>query len=96
MNRPNCKAFFLLGLLMAAPVMLTGPAMAAPAEAGSVIHAATPYGSGKYAVLFITAYDAELWTDAARWSMAAPFALTLRYHIGFSSDYLVNRARFGK
>jgi hypothetical protein len=85
-------ALGFLGLLVAAPMMLIGPAMAAPAEIASVIHAATPYGSGKYAVLFITAYDAELWTDARAWSMDAPFALTLRYHIGFSSDYLVNRS----
>ena len=32
-------------------------AMAAPAEIASVIHATTPYGSGKYSVLFITAHD---------------------------------------
>jgi hypothetical protein len=79
------SALVFLGLLAASP------ALAAPPEIASVIHAATPYGSGKYAVLFITAYDAEVWTDAPQWSMNAPFALTLRYHIGFSSDYLVNR-----
>jgi hypothetical protein len=73
-------------------MMASGPVMAAPAEIASVIHAATPYGSGKYAVLFITAYDTELWTDAPQWSMNVPFALTLRYHIGFSSSYLVNRS----
>lgn len=67
------------------------PAFAAPVEIASVIHATEPYGGGKYAVLFITAYDAELWTDAPHWSMNAPFALTLRYHIGFSADYLVSR-----
>ena len=87
MNRLKPKALVFLGLLMVAPV----PALAAPAEIASVIHAGTPYGSGKYAVLFITAYDTELWTDAPQWSMNAPFALTLRYHIGFSSDYLLNR-----
>ena len=76
-------------LLLAA--LIATPASAAPAEIASVIHAATPYGAGKYAVLFITAYDAEVWTDASQWSMNAPFALTLRYHIGFSSDYLLNR-----
>jgi hypothetical protein len=87
MNRLKPKALVFLGLLMVAPA----PALAAPAEIASVIHAAAPYGTGKYAVLFITAYDAEVWTDAAQWSMNAPFALTLRYHIGFSSDYLLNR-----
>lgn len=76
-----------LGLLAMAPV----PVLAAPAEIASVIHAVTPYGSGKYAVLFITAYDSELWTDAPRWTLDVPFALTLRYHMGFSSDYLINR-----
>ena len=88
MKRLKSEALAFLGLLMVAPV----PAMAAPAEIASVIHATTPYGSGKYAVLFITAYDTELWTDAPQWSMNAPFALTLRYHIGFSSSYLVNRS----
>ena len=78
-------ALVFLGLLAAAP------ALAAPAEIAPVIHASAPYGSGKYSVLFITAYDAEMWTDAGEWSMNAPFALTLRYHIGFSSDYLFNR-----
>jgi hypothetical protein len=86
LNRSNYKTLLLSFLLMSAP------AMAAPAEIASVIHASQPYGSGKYAVLFITAYDAEVWTDAAQWSMNAPFALTLRYHIGFSSDYLINRS----
>jgi hypothetical protein len=85
LNRLNSKTL-LLSL-----VLMSTPAMAAPQEITSVIHAPQPYGSGKYAVLFITAYDAEVWTDAAGWSMNAPFALTLRYHIGFSSDYLVNR-----
>ena len=77
--------------LFLAIFLMSAPALAAPQEVSSVIHAATPYGAGKYAVLFITAYDAELWTDAPQWSMSAPFALTLRYHIGFSSDYLINR-----
>lgn len=85
MQRLKWCAPVVLGLLMAQP------ALAAPQEVASVIHATTPYGSGKYSVLFITAYDAEVWTDAPEWSMNAPFALTLRYHIGFSSDYLVNR-----
>ena len=90
MNRLKHKAL-ILGLMVLMPMVASGPALAAPAEIASVIHAATPYGTGKYAVLFITAYDAEVWTDARAWSMDAPFALTLRYHIGFSSDYLLNR-----
>lgn len=84
MNRSIPKILLFLALLAT-------PALAAPAEIASTVHAATPYGTGKYSVLFITAYDAELWTDAHPWSMNAPFALTLRYHMGFSSDYLVSR-----
>ena len=45
----------------------------------------------RYGVLVVTAYDAELWTDAKTWSMEAPFALTLRYHMGFSTDDFVSR-----
>lgn len=81
------KAWILAAMLAAAAM----PASAAPQEIGFAIHAAQPYGTGTYSVLFITAYDAELWTDAPQWSMDAPFAITLRYHMGFSSDYLVSR-----
>jgi hypothetical protein len=77
----------LLALLSAVPTSV----LAAPPEVASAIHAEKPYGTGKYSVLFITAYDAELWTDAPVWSMSAPFALTLRYHMSFSADYLVSR-----
>ena len=87
MKQLKPRALIFLGLLMAMPAS----ALAAPAEIAAVVHAGAPYGTGKYAVLFITAYDAELWTDAARWSMDAPFALTFHYHMGFSADYLVTR-----
>jgi hypothetical protein len=65
---------------------------AAPAEIASVIHASEPYGAGKYTFLVTTAYEAELWTDAPAWSMDTPFALTLRYHMGFSTDDIVSRS----
>ena len=64
-----------------------------PREIASTIHAAAPLGKGTYTVLVITAYDAELWTDAARWNMQKPFALRLRYHMGFSTDDFVSRSR---
>jgi hypothetical protein len=67
------------------------PALASPNEVASVIHAGQPYGKGSYGVLVLTAYDAELWTDATQWSMAQPFALTLHYHMGFSTDDFVSR-----
>jgi hypothetical protein len=88
MNLSNRIAVAIIAL----PMLALAPALAAPVEIASVIHATTPYGSGKYSVLFITAYDEELWTDAPGWSMNAPFALTLRYHIGFSANYLVSRS----
>ena len=70
------------------------PALAAskPAEIGGVIHATKPYGEGAVRFLFITAYDATLWTDAPHWSMNAPFALVLHYGMGFSTDDLVSRS----
>ena len=88
MKATKAKLMILVGLSMAAAM----PVKAAPQEISSEIHAAQPYGAGKYAVLFITAYDAEVWTDLPQWSMNAPFALTLRYHMSFSSDYLINRS----
>ncbi len=81
-------------------VMLTGligiaPAQAAevarPAEIGKSIAATAPYGTGELSRLFIVAYDASLWTDAAPWSYRAPFALSLRYQMGFTRDELTDR-----
>lgn len=72
-------------------LLCTAPVFAAPAEVSSVIHAPAPYGKGSFGVLVITAYDAELWTDAKAWSMEAPFALTLQYHMAFSTDEFVSR-----
>jgi hypothetical protein len=83
----------LLGVLLAACLIATPALAAPPPEIASVIHAATPYGQGKYTFLFMTAYEAQLWTDAPQWSMAVPFALTLRYHMGFSSDDFASRAK---
>jgi len=40
----------------------------------------------------ITAYDAALWTDAPHWTMQAPFALTLTYHMSFSTNEIVSRS----
>lgn len=85
---------FLAGIAWAWFAML-GPAMAAPVqkppELAGVIHATKPYGSGSISWLFITAYDAILWTDAQNWSYAKPFALSLRYHMSFSSKEIVDR-----
>lgn len=65
--------------------------MTRPLELGSTINATKPYGSGSLTWLVFTAYDATLWTDSTQWSMNAPFALTLLYRMGFTSDELVER-----
>lgn len=80
-------------LALAAAVALALPATAStrPLELGSTITATQPYGSGKLTWLVFTAYDATLWTDAPQWSMNAPFALTLSYRMGFSTQELVDR-----
>lgn len=70
---------------------LTAAAMSRPTEIAGAINAPKPYGSGSLTWLVFTAYDATLWTDAPQWSMSAPFALTLRYRMSFTTDELVER-----
>jgi hypothetical protein len=83
-----------LSALLLALYLAGGTALAdAPSEITTVIHANKPYGHGAFTVLVITPYDAELWTDANKWSMDAPFALTLRYHMRFTGKEIVDRAR---
>jgi hypothetical protein len=74
--------------------LLCTPAFAAakPAEIASTIKAEQPFGHGSLTWLMIKAYDADLWTDAPRWSMQAPFALTLTYNMSFSVDEIVSRS----
>jgi len=63
-----------------------------PPELAPYIHASQPYGQGGLTKLWIHAYDATLWTDAAQWSMNEPFALSLRYGTNFSSSSLTSRS----
>ncbi len=49
--------FWLLGAALAA----SAPALAAPAEMASVVHADRPYGEGTVSALFMKAYTAQLW-----------------------------------
>jgi hypothetical protein len=81
-------------LLLAGLLILAGSvgAEAKPAELSTAIKADQPYGAGSYKVIFITAYDAALWTDAQHWSMQVPFALTLSYHMSFSSADIIERS----
>ena len=83
------KTFLLAGALLAAATL---GARAEPAELAATIRAEQPYGEGSYKIVFITAYDAALWTDTQHWSMQSPFALTLTYHMAFSSDDIVGRS----
>lgn len=66
-------------------------AMPRPIELSSHVMSTKPYGEGSMTWLFITAYDASLWTDARAWSMSEPFALTLVYHMSFTTDEMVER-----
>ncbi len=77
-----------LGLVL---LLASGPALAAPAEVGKIIRAEKPYGEATASALFIKAYTATLWTDASSWTMARPFALTIRYEMNFDSDEIVER-----
>jgi hypothetical protein len=80
----------LIGLV-AAMVLLTGVAFASvrPSELNGVINAPKPYGTASLTWLFLTAYDASLWTDAPQWSMNDRFALTIAYKMSFTREELV-------
>jgi len=78
-----------------APLMLllctSLPALAAPPEIASAIKADKPYGEGHMTFLFIKAYNARFWTDAAGWSMETPCAMEITYGMGFDTSDLVER-----
>jgi hypothetical protein len=84
-------ALVVAGLVLSAAPSFAAPA-AKPAEINTVIKSPEPYGLGTLRWLLIPAYDAALWTDAAQWSMQAPFALTLKYHMSFSTSDIVDRS----
>jgi hypothetical protein len=81
------RKFALLTLLLCAPL----PALAAPPEIASTIKADKPYGEGHMNFLFINAYNARFWTDAAGWSMDAPCAMEITYGLGFDTSDLTER-----
>ncbi len=75
-------------------VVLAGLAAAAsarPGELNGTISAERPYGTASLTWLFLTAYEASLWTDAKAWSMEAPFALSITYSMSFTREELVER-----
>ncbi|HUO92815.1 MAG TPA: chalcone isomerase family protein [Rhizomicrobium sp.] len=79
-------------LLAAAPSFADSPDGAKPAEISNVIKAVAPYGTGSLKMLFISAYDAALWTDATQWSMRTPFAISMTYHFACDASDIVDRA----
>ncbi len=82
----------LLSVCLVAMLALPAAAATPPAEIAPVIKSQSAYGSGALSRLMFTAYDATLWTDAPRWTYDAPFALTLTYRMGFTTDELVERS----
>jgi hypothetical protein len=86
-----CMRRVLIGFVAFLGLVAAATAMTRPLELGTTINATKPYGSGSLTWLVFTAYDATLWTDAPQWSMNEPFALTLRYRMGFTADELVER-----
>ena len=85
------EAIAVAGLVLSAELSFAAPAVK-PAEIAPVIKAPEPYGKGTMRWLLIPAYDAALWTDSTPWSMQAPFALTLKYHMSFSTSDIVERS----
>ncbi|MBY0355545.1 MAG: chalcone isomerase family protein [Rickettsiales bacterium] len=77
-------------MLMLSPVTAAQAADKLP-ELGGEISAESPYGQGKLSFLWMDVYDAELWTDAAQWSMEAPFALSLIYHTALDAEDIISR-----
>jgi hypothetical protein len=84
-------AIAIAGLILSAAPSFAAPATK-PAEIAPVIKSPEPYGKGTMRWLLIPAYDAALWTDAEQWSMQSPFALTLKYHMSFSTSDIVERS----
>lgn len=77
--------------LVVSLMLAASAAAAAPSEVAKTIKQVEPYGQGKLQRLVITAYKANLWTDAETWSYNAPFALSITYNMGFTKDELVDR-----
>jgi hypothetical protein len=83
-----------LALALAGWIVCAVPAFAEtkPPMIANSVKAEQPYGTGTLRWFLIPAYDASLWTDAIHWSMQAPFALALTYHMSFSSHAIVERS----
>ena len=82
------KFFALLWLFLPQPALAQ---IDKPLEIIPYIQALTPHGQGEMGLLWVTAYDAQLWLDTPQWSMQTPFALSLVYHMKFGTEELVER-----
>ncbi|MDZ4865707.1 MAG: chalcone isomerase family protein [Alphaproteobacteria bacterium] len=83
------KAF--IALVATTALLASAWAAARPSELSDVIAAPKPYGTATLTWLFLTAYEASLWTDARTWSMDSTFALVIVYRMSFTREELVER-----
>ena len=83
---------FLANAGAVSPAFADDGGVAKPVEIDPVIHAATPYGVGRYSWFTISVYDAVLWTDADVWGMDKPFALSLRYDIDIDKQAFIDKS----
>lgn len=75
-------------LLVIAPLWAQA---APPEELKKVFQSTAPYGEAEMSYLLLDVYHIALWTDQAVWSPNSPFALSITYAMGFSSDELWGR-----
>ncbi len=83
------KAFIALAASTA--LLASAWAAARPIELSDIIAAPEPYGAATLTWLFLTAYEASIWTDAPAWSMDSTFALVIVYRMSFTREELVER-----
>lgn len=81
----------VLAALVALSIVASAAASTRPNELNGVVNAPAPYGKASLTWLFLTAYDASLWTDAPVWSMDTTFALSITYRMSFTREELVER-----
>jgi hypothetical protein len=81
----------LIAILASMALLVSAWAAARPSELSDVIASPKPYGTATLSWLFLTVYEASLWTDAEVWSMDRPFALVIVYRMSFTREELVER-----
>lgn len=83
------KVLLILWIMM----LSVNPAWAGKhAEIFPYIKFGQAYGTARLNKFLFHVYDAELWTDARKWSMRRPFALRLTYAMNFKSIDLTRRS----